>query len=201
MGAATAMWFAPRQTIRRLHDAQINRALWVLVPIHGIFRLLTMAEANGLGYFFLTSEIIIGCVLLGPLAGFISMAIFSRLFQWVASWFGGDAPYSEVKRAYVWCCLPYALMLLLLGQQLLTRGALAFIPLPQTVGETPDPITLLNGFLQLILLGWGIVLGAGIIGETEGFSSWRGLAVLLISLMIAIVIIVAIAMLLATIGS
>lgn len=184
--ALASMWWSPRATIRQLHEQDNNTGVLFLAACQGLFVALVWSQLNWLGRYFLTHEVLIGCLVAAPFIGFALLIIVSRLLYSVSGFLGGSASFAMIRRAYGWLCLPTVLFILLKLVTLAMEGHAAFTP-SGNEAFAGSYGALIVSCLHILLLIWGSIISCKIIGETARFSAWKGLLALLITTVLLVI--------------
>lgn len=116
--------------------------------------------------------IVILAVILAPVYGYISFAIWSWFVFQTGKWFKGQGTFKTVRASYAWSCVPiliniplWLLMVMLFGHQLFTNF--------------PDAHTLPNTLIfalfailvaKVVVAVWSLVIFLNGLAEVQGFS-------------------------------
>jgi len=169
-----SIWTEPRATIQQVVDGDTNMMVLILAPLAGIASALT--RNSGLAYSGL--ENFLGLVVAGGIGGYVIVFLGAYLVRWTGGWLGGTASLSSIRAASVWSSIPAitsAVLLLLL-----------WVVLSQLSG----PVAGMEVAAQLMILTlgiWSFVLTCKCLGQVQGFSAWKGLANMLLSLTVVLV--------------
>jgi hypothetical protein len=174
------MWFSPRQTIRRIVDAEVRPAIGMVIALaalHQAFHALPPDPADGTSYVALaTMPVVVSILQL-----VYSVLVGPFLIAFVSGWLGGEADASDIRQAVAWSYVPSAV------------GALAWPPIfllsgipdaaPQTAAEWAALPFALAGLVTLL---WTLVLEVITLAEVQRFSILRAIACLVILLLPAL---------------
>ncbi|MEI8243431.1 MAG: YIP1 family protein [bacterium] len=124
------------------------------------------------------------------------MYIGGALFRWTGRWLGGRAGSREIRAAIAWASVLAIWGMLFWVPQLLLFGKDMFTT------ETPriDSSYLLTGLfwglaaVEMVIGVWTIVAFLKCLGEVQGFSAWRALGSVLLSILAILVPILGIVM-------
>jgi hypothetical protein len=216
-------WFSifadPRETMRRILYYEPKRHVILLAMLDGIVGFLSgmlnsfvtlVTGANeiaqqayeasqfNVGAFsvVLIVYLAFGSVLsltVGPLAGLLSLYIYSALLRITGRWLRGKGYPAEIRAAIAWSRVPRIWGAILLIVQLLVFGYVAYINAYIGAVNSSSLLTLGAVFtlLESAVAIWSFVILLQCLGEAHHFSAWRALgAVLLAYALIAGVFIV-----------
>lgn len=206
------MLYSPRRTMRRVLDSPPYRGVIPLVLAALFSSSLAgddwreFPEAARVMSPWMTLAVCAVVLILVPL---LAIALF-RLIAWIAlqagRWLEGSASAAQIRAALAWGFAPTIVALLYripgllfwteaygasrgrstvttsAGESALTIGMPA---LPESLG-----MILIFGALDLLFLFWYFVVASRALGEAQGFSSWRGLANLLLAMVLPFVAVV-----------
>ena len=175
-----SIWFFPRQTIRRIILADPTYGVWILAMFVGVSKAFIRASAMNLGDRAEITAIVIGCLVIGPLAGLLMVYVGGFLIQRAGMLFGSTSKASHVQAAIAWGSIPYIVILLQfvptmcwLGQEMFTSSK------PSVITDNLlrfDLITM--RLVDLILLIVGFVLTCACLYEALKLPIGRFLATL-----------------------
>jgi hypothetical protein len=199
-----AAGFRPRETMRRVLDGGRDRMiapLVLLLTISVLFGDVDRRPLSGFGQFAPWQIALIACAAL--LLSFLFALLLLYLFSWAALGIGraleGEGSARELRSAMAWGGVPFIWALLY------RIPAVIWFPATRTkVGGEHVRFSfnalqaghgcltmLVFGILELATLGWYLYVVSNTIGEAHRFSSWRGLATLLLTAVTPIVIVIA----------
>lgn len=105
------IWFKPRETIRWIVENDPKLHFWILVISYGIIRAFDQAIVQSWGLVLppeaVPDAIIFMILIIGPIAGWVMVYIFSFFLQMTGRWFKGQATLLEIRTAYIWSTVPY----------------------------------------------------------------------------------------------
>lgn len=167
------LWTKPRKTIRD----QINRdphktVLWLAIS-QGVVAGLYWIDSLMLNYPNLHIAIIYTlCILGGAAYGVGMLYLVSWLYTFCGKWIGGIGQYVEVKCAVGWSYYPFIIAGLF--------GLFSYyaIPNPWLQG--------LFAIISTTALVWGLIILFKGVAEAHQFGAWRGVATVIIALMIVL---------------
>lgn len=196
----------PRPTMRRILDAPRDR-MWVPILLlvalsalagdsdrHEFDSLLAAARAHGISLVL----VILGVCLAVAIATFLLF----YLFAWAAWGLGrvmqGSGTPRDVRRAVAWGLVPavWALLYRLPAVFLLPRSD-STVRFGEQVRVDPGRLgsgcaaALVFAALELVIMVWCAVVLSNTVGEAHRFSSWRGLATVLLTSIAPIIIVIA----------
>ncbi|HYR28289.1 MAG TPA: Yip1 family protein [Thermoanaerobaculia bacterium] len=198
----------PRATMRRILDDAGSRAwlgMLLLASISagfgdfdrtGFDNIVRAAKAYGIPAVVVILAMILAIV--------VSMSILFYVFSWAAWGIGkaleGTGSPGEVRRAFAWGLAPIVWALLYrVPVAIFWEGAVKAQVSGTGSRFTFDPgklgdgclMTLIVGVLELIAFVWCIAVSSNTVGEAHRFSSWRGLATIVLTSIAPLILVVA----------
>jgi xanthosine utilization system XapX-like protein len=178
-----ALWTAPRETIRRLVDTDPTRYVIGLAMLRGALGRLEIAWFTALSQRSPLSPLwpvgvavkaVLGAILgvIGLYLGAWLIGIFCRILDGVSSAL-------EMRTALAWSHVP-GITAAALSIALVLFGAVnppefKHHGLPVMTGSTIELLV-----VNVVLIGWGVVVQLNCIGEVNRFSAWRALGAILL---------------------
>lgn len=181
-----SMWTKPRETIQQIVDLNPTRMVLLLAALAGFSRALDRASITSMGDRFELPILLGIAAIAGSITGVVLLFIGGALIRWTGAWIGGVASSQNIRAALAWSGVPNIWALLIWIPQLALVGDELF------TSETPRmdaSDTLLFSFLGLSLIEfviavWALVVLLKCLGQVQGFSAWRALGNLLLSILI-----------------
>ncbi|MBU9673297.1 YIP1 family protein [Planococcus sp. CP5-4] len=188
----TAIWTRPRETVRYVIEEKPTSFIVLLLVLTGFAGALSGAS-NG-EEMFPAVGVILGALLLGPLAAVAGVAIMSGVYKLLGKLFGGVGTYSEMFRAVVTSSIPQIWLVPMWLIWLLTSPSTFYRTIEPSVAEPDTGLGMVIGLVLLLaafFVGiWTFVIQCKGVGEAQRFSAWKGFFVIVIpALLIAFVII------------
>ena len=187
---AVTIWTQPRHTLRQLIDQGPTRIVLVLAALHGFVSMIDRVSSRDAGDVMSLSTMLLMCMLIGPVAGLVSLYLGALLFRWVGRWLGGQGGTKELRTAMAWAGLPviaslplWGLLALLLGPALFTSTSTI-----EAIAPWQTIIATLVGLIILSLSGWSVLLSVLGIAEAHRFSIWRAIGTCLLPGVAAVVL-------------
>ncbi|MDG5472059.1 YIP1 family protein [Jeotgalibacillus sp. ET6] len=177
-----SVWTQPKETVREVLG---NKGFGFTVAVAGAAGIgtgLVNVQDSGFEQSLPVAVVFLLAVLLGAAAGIAGAFIAGGLYTMVGKWFGGSGNYRRMFIAMAPCYIPqiaiglvYIVVALIYGEQFLQA------PDPDTFEMTTLPMStyMITLLLSAVFGIWGVVITAKAIGIVHGFSSWKGLGVIL----------------------
>lgn len=177
----SSMWLNPRKTIRQVVDINPRLHLLLLSSLGGIGQTLTNAASRAMGEQIPVPQLILLCVILGPLSGLITITIGGWLITWLGNLFGGTASRAETKAALAWSWVPFAATLpLWIARYILFGRELFLKDMPMVQGEPVlNALWTLSELIDSVLAIWSLLLLFHAVAEINRFSTLRGVGAVL----------------------
>lgn len=175
-----SIWTRPKETIRQVIRHNKLSFSVLLVCVAGIGGVITSLQNSGFFQDLSTWQLAIGILIAGIINGFLNLGISSLLYTGIGKLYGGNGKLRDMATAIGPMMIPQIFILPLLLIYIAIYGKLYFTA-PVDFAITAMP---LGAYLFLLLATmtasiWSLVISAKAIGVVHGFSSLRGLGVLL----------------------
>ncbi len=85
----TKIWISPRMVFKYLNDYSYEKFVTILLILAGITRTFDRASTRGVGDNMSLGRVIILCVILGGLLGWITYYIYAAMISWTGKWLNG----------------------------------------------------------------------------------------------------------------
>lgn len=181
-----SMWTRPRETIRRIVDENPGHSVNTLAALAGIGVAFEFAVRLRLGDSWSSSSILLFAIFAGPIVGLIRLYLGTLLIAWTGSWIGGRGNRVHIRASLAWSQIPAIWGLGIWAFGLLTIGSELFTTEKPGIEQNPGPIQFMASSMFVVGV-WSIVVACKAIGEVQGFSAWKGLANLLLAILVIIV--------------
>ncbi|PTM54783.1 Yip1 family protein [Desmospora activa] len=172
-----SIWLRPSDTIREVLDQPMKWPL-ILVLLSGIVTMLDYLSNRSWGDFSPIILLLLGAIVIGPIAGLVGWFIGGGIFYGMARLFGGVGDFHETLKAVSWSLIPIVVkgtlwlpLLLIYGREMFTSDT--------PVMASSFVLTILFLFislLDLVVMVWQVVILSHAIGEVHAFSAWKGFA-------------------------
>ena len=163
------LWFSPRQTIRRIVDAEVKPAWWPVVALAAIGQAIAALMFEPDGSLSLSQSFM--PVTIGMAQTFFGVLVGPFLLAFVGGWLGGDADPSDIRHSIAWGYAPLAVAALGWGPAVLWYGGRMSDP------EADIPLVLLP-LILIVVVGaiWSVVTQIIMLAEVQKFSVLRAIA-------------------------
>lgn len=186
MNPWTSIWLNPRGTIRQIVDTEPRRSLLLLAAGGGVAQACNFAVNMALGSALELDEIILFILFFGPLAGFLSLWLWTLALTLVTRWFGGLADKSALRAAVAWSWAPTVYLLPLWGvRYILFRDELFKDARPFV--ESHGLLSALYSFfggLDFLLSFLTVFILVQTLAEVNRFSVWKSMGSILTVLLL-----------------
>ncbi|KIL51098.1 Yip1 family protein [Jeotgalibacillus campisalis] len=176
------VWTKPKETVRQVLESKGFGYTIFIASLAGVGTGLVNVQDSGFEQSLPLSVVYLLAVLLGAAAGVIGAFIAAGLYTMVGKWFDGTGNYRRMVTAIAPCYIPqvviaviYVIVAAIYGEQFIQA------PDPDTFDMTTLPMStyIITMLLSAVFGVWGVVITAKAIGIVHGFSSWKGLGVIL----------------------
>lgn len=116
------IWTKPREIFKFITENSIDKYSTVLLVLAGIARAFDKASQNNTGDTFPLFIIILFCITLGGLLGWVSFYIYGALLSWTGKWLKGQGNTDSIVRMLAHAMIPSIVSLLLLILQMVIIG-------------------------------------------------------------------------------
>lgn len=184
-----SIWTRPRQTIRHIVETDPGRHVILLAALAGVGETLDRASGRSLGDTLPFGVILAFGLILGPIAGIISVYLGGALYRWSGSWLGGQATSEQVRASLTWSYVPVIAVLPLWIAQILLVGEEMFTTATPRLDANPFLAVLLLGIIAIEVIAaiWAFVLLLHTLAEVHKFSAWRALGALVLGSLVILV--------------
>lgn len=183
-----SIWTKPRQTVRQIIEEQRSGLIFLLLVLSGYVSILTGALDTETNESFGIGVLLIGGLIISPVAAVIGNAVASVIYLLVGKMFKGTATYAEMFRAQLAGQIPQMWLIpLLLIWIFLSPTSYFTSPFEDYSGGD----LVLNIILSVILFIVSICtlfVQSKAIGEAHGLSAWKGLAIIAIPILIIFIV-------------
>ncbi|MGD7044783.1 Yip1 family protein [Jeotgalibacillus proteolyticus] len=177
-----SVWTQPKETVREVLGSKGFGFTVAVAGAAGIGAGLINVQDSGFEQSLPVAVVFLLAVLLGAAAAILGAFIAAGLYTMVGKWFGGTGNYRRMVVAIAPCYIPqiaiglvYIVVAVIYGEQFIQA------PDPDSLEITSLPMStyLITLLLSTVFGVWGLVITAKAIGIVHGFSSWKGLGVVL----------------------
>lgn len=183
-----AMWTKPRAAIQQVVDNNPGYLVKTLACISGFSSLINLAVNQHLGDKYPLYVIFLMAIILGSLLGFLILYVGGSIIRLTGMWMGGLASLKNIQAALAWSNIPIIWALALRVPELMLFRMELF------TSETP--VLNSNPYLAILMLGFGLAeLVIGLFGfivlfkclsQVQGYSIWKAILNIIISLFVVI---------------
>lgn len=183
------IWVFPRAVFRFIEAKKLDEYVYILLILNGICNAFDRAVDRNLGDHLSLGVIILGCVLLGGLLGWISLAIYAALLSWTGKWVGGQADSKSLLRVLAYGTIPSIVASIFLIPQIGIYGIALF----QQDGDITGGSVLQNVvfwgamFLEVVLAIWSFIITLIGVSEIQQISILKAFLNLLLPILIFVV--------------
>lgn len=185
------IWSQPTETLRYLKNETTTGYAILIFAIAALASGGYQAGSSGLFSNLPLGALIPLCILLTFVGALISWVIGAAIYHWIGKgMFGGTGTFSEMLRVVPGTTLPTIWLAPVNYLVILGYGKLAFEAPPAeafAITNLPMGVFLISMFLTFAVGIYSTVISCKGIGLVHGFSAWRGLGVVLVTVVIAII--------------
>ncbi|MEQ3697451.1 MAG: Yip1 family protein [Pseudomonadales bacterium] len=175
-----SLWTQPRATIRKLVDTDpsymviiLALAIGAIAGLQSVTELVVMGEVTDNQMAFK-----IGGAIGGAIMFVVVLYLTGWLYSVVSKWLGGNAPARNLRTVAAWGNVPS-----------LVSGIIILICYTFVTKSTDmDTITLLVSLVTAFFGIWQLVIICKMIGEVNEFSAWKGLGVIIITVLLVLAV-------------
>jgi hypothetical protein len=182
------MWTNPKKTIRAVVTHDPRYRFITLCIVNGLPAMLQVAQNMSLGFSYSLVGIVLGSIFLSLFAGMIGITVASGILYLTGRWIGGMGSFLQIRCAVSWSNLTNIVSILTWAVLIAMFDKALFTDLFETASFTQKESLILMGvFLtQTTMSVWSLVLLVQSLSEVQGFSSWKSILNILLSLGILI---------------
>lgn len=184
-----SIWTKPRKTIRQIIDSGSNKWIFVLISIGGIVDALNNASGQSRGDNYSLTTIVVGSIISGPIFGIVGLYVGSAILRWTGKWIGGKGEIQDIRTAIAWANIPIIWSLVLWVPELIIFKEEIFTSETPRIdaSNTLAVLWLIFAAIEIVLAVWSAVIFLKSLGEAQGFSAWKALGNVLLSVLIIMV--------------
>jgi len=181
----TQIWVRPRAVLDYIKDYQYYKYFYIILFIYGITQSFDRASMRGFGDQFSLIPILLLCVILGGLLGWISLYIFSALIAWSGRiMLGGTASTKSHFHLFGYSTIPSIIGLVVVVIQILIFGNEIFT----TAGVLePLPLVIGLGLIEVVCGIYTLVLCVISISILQEFSIMTAILNVIIAIVVIII--------------
>ena len=185
----TNIWTSPRQVLKYINDNRYDKYVTILLLLEGMSRAFDRALSKHLGQHMSLWTIILICVFIGGLFGWISCYIYASLLSWTGKWLNGQGTRSSLLTVLSYATVPSIVGLIFLIPQIIIYGNEIFVSygdltskdlLSNIIGYGSMGIKLILGILTIIFCIVGV-------SEVQKFSIGKSILNLLLAVLVIFV--------------
>lgn len=182
------IWTQPRAVFRYINTQDYRHYFFVFLALAGISNALDRAVLRDMGDSYSLGTILMLCILVGGLLGWISIYIYAWLLSISGTWIKGKANHSEIYRVIAYALLPAILGILLYIPQIAVFGNGIFQSGPlENSGIAEMAIYWTTLVLELVLGIYTLVFMVSAVAEVQQFSLGRAILNLIMAVLVVVV--------------
>ena len=190
----TKIWISPRMVFKYLNDYSYEKFVTILLILAGITRTFDRASTRGVGDNMSLGRVIILCVILGGLLGWITYYIYAAMISWTGKWLNGKGDTKSILRTIAHAMTPSIVSLIFLIPQIALFGNGIFQSELDIYGSGWAPVIVfyVTLIIEITLTIWTIVIYVIGISEVQKISIGKSIINIILPGLILIVPIVVI---------
>ncbi|WEK68145.1 MAG: Yip1 family protein [Candidatus Chryseobacterium colombiense] len=122
----TKIWTEPKRIFTFINEAKYEKYLYVIMFLAGISSAFDRASSKNMGENSSLVSIVLICIIMGGLLGWISYYIYAALLSWTGKWLNGSGDTSSIFRIIVYATIPSVVSLVFLIPQIAVYGGNLF---------------------------------------------------------------------------
>jgi hypothetical protein len=193
----TRIWTSPRMVFKFINDNHYDKHVTVLLLLSGISSAFDRDILKNMGDLMPLFAVVMTCIVLGGLFGYIINYIYAALMSWTGRWVGGEGDTPSLLRMLAYAMVPSIIALIFIIPQVMIYGSEVF----KSDGDIVSADVLSNIILYASML-FEFILGVFsfvfcVIGtsEVQKISIGKAILNLLLPLIIIMVPIIALVLL------
>ena len=196
------IWTKPREIFRFITENSIDKYSTTLLVLAGITRAFDRASQNNTGDTFPLFIIILFCVILGGLLGWISFYIYGALLSWTGKWLKGQGNTDSIVRMLAHAMIPSIVSLLFLIPQMVIMGNGIFQSTFNIFehGIVATIIFFTTLLCEIVLGIWTVVLGVIGLSEVQKFSIGNSILNMILPVLVILIPIILIILIIFLVG-
>jgi hypothetical protein len=122
----TNIWTSPRLVFKYINDNHYDKHVTVLLILAGISSAFDRAVMKDMGDKMSLIAVLVLCILVGGIIGWISYYIYAAMISWTGGWLGARGKTSAILRVLAYAMLPSIIGLGFLVPQIVIYGSEIF---------------------------------------------------------------------------
>jgi len=185
----TKIWTSPRDVFKFLNTYKYDKYVTLLLILGGITRTFDRASSKNMGDTLSIEVVILLCIVIGALFGWLSYYIFAALLNWTGKWLKAKGNIDSLLRVIAYALIPSIFSLLLLIPQIAIYGNELFKSDGDvsSAGLIPNIIVYSSIFIEFVLAIWSLVLIVIGISEVQKLSIGKSILNLFLPVIVVIV--------------
>ena len=182
----TKIWTEPRRVLKYIHETKYEKYFYILLFLAGVSGAFDRAANRNLGENASLLGLIVGCIILGGLLGWLSYYIYAALLNWTGKWLDGKGDTDSIYRVLAYAMIPSAISLVFLVPQIAVYGIDLFVKDGDLVNAgIVGNIVFWGSILLEIILGiFTIIFSVIGLSEVQKISVWKAILNLVLPLLI-----------------
>ena len=182
----TKIWTEPRRVLKYIHETKYEKYFYILLFLAGVSGAFDRAANRNLGENASLLGLIVGCIILGGLLGWLSYYIYAALLNWTGKWLDGKGDTDSIYRVLAYAMIPSAISLIFLVPQIAVYGIDLFVKDGDLVNAgIVGNIVFWGSILLEIILGiFTIIFSVIGLSEVQKISVWKAILNLVLPLLI-----------------
>jgi hypothetical protein len=178
-----SIWIRPRATIQQIIETRPEQYVIALSAVAGIFQSLDNSSMRHEGDERTLPAILAMAIIVGPIAGIITLFLFGFLIAWTGRWLGGVANPLQIRAAIAWSSWPGICVGLLWIPELVLGGREMFTTQTPQIDESSGAAAMLFALtlVEFPLGAWALIIFCMCLGQVQGISAWKALGNLLLA--------------------
>jgi len=194
-----SIWLEPRATIKHIVETNSTKHVITIAILGGIAQTIGGAQGEYIPGEDTLMITVIAAIISGIIGGILGLYIGAYLIQWTGKWIGGTASREHIRCASAWAMLPLIPVLAIWCFWLAYFGEDIFIPDSEALTTAPGAfIYLLTAIPFATCCIWTFFTTLKTLAQVQGFSAWKALANILLTILvlaaIAFIVVLLIAM-------
>ncbi len=130
----------------------------------------------------------------GPIGGLISLYVGGALIRWTGRYLGGSASPENIRAAIAWSGVPVIWSLILYVPGLALFGQELFTSETPRIDASSSLMLIYMVFslIEVIIGIWALVVFLKSLGQVQGFSAWKALGNIILSVLVIVIPLVSI---------
>jgi len=184
------IWMSPRMVFKFINDNRYNELTTALLIFAGIANSLNNASGRNIGDYMPLWGVLLACVFLGGIFGWISIYIYAALLSWTGKWLKGEGNTKSLLRMMSIAFIPSLVIIFIFILRIVLYGNEVFQSNIDIIGQGALTIGIyaFSAFVEIAAGIWTLVILVIGISEVQKLTIWKSILNLILPMIVLIAV-------------